>query len=141
MKSTVGAILLVAMTVLGCGLLPQRSGDVLPLLTGLDPELAGKTGQIACYTNSAAGPVVIDPRYGTAIIDKDLNHDNTIPMPIMWRPGFTGRRVGSEIAVYDPQGSLVAITGRSYRIEGAGYRVEGADILARGACGDVIPWP
>jgi hypothetical protein len=36
----------------------------------------------------------------------------------MWPPGFTGRRVGSEVAVVDTNGNLVATTGQSYSIKG-----------------------
>jgi len=43
----------------------------------------------------------------------------------MWPPGFTGRRVGSEVAVFDTHGDLVATTGRSYSI--AGTRLFPAD--------------
>jgi len=71
----------------------------------------------ACYTNSAEGPLIFDPTYGTAI--RDLDSGGTT-VPVTWRPGFTARRVGAEVEVLDPDGNAVALTGRSYRIAG-GY--------------------
>lgn len=67
-----------------------------------------------CFTNWAEGPLVVDPKYGTAIIVGEVQ------TPVAWRPGFTGQRVGSEVEVLDPQGNVVALTGHSYRIAG-GY--------------------
>jgi hypothetical protein len=39
-------------------------------------------------------------------------------MPVMWPPGSTARRAGSEVEVLDKQGSVVARTGSRYLIEG-----------------------
>jgi hypothetical protein len=72
---------------------------------------------VGCYTNSAAGPLIVDRDYGTAIKDMDVGGSSA---PMTWRPGFTARRVGSEVEVLDPDGKAVAITGRSYRLAG-GY--------------------
>jgi hypothetical protein len=72
---------------------------------------------VGCYTNWAAGPLIVDPEYGTAIKDIDVSGSTA---PVTWRPGFTARRVGSEVEVLDPDGKAVAITGGSYRIAG-GY--------------------
>ena len=38
----------------------------------------------------------------------------------MWRPGFTGRQNVSEVEVLNPDGEVVAITGRNYMIAGGG---------------------
>lgn len=99
------------------------------LLTGVPPGFPFDSA--ACYTNSAHGRLVADPRYGTAIIDTDMNPTNATAVPVMWRPGFTARRVGSEVEVEDPAGNVVAITGRTYRIDG-GY--VGEDPLVFWAC-------
>jgi hypothetical protein len=101
--------------VLGCGstVLP---GDRVELLTD-----NGNPPTPGCYTNSAEGQLMVDPRYGTTIVDSDVGA--TAPVPVMWRLGFTGRRAGSEVEVLDPAGNLVATTGRRYRIAG-GYTGE-----------------
>jgi hypothetical protein len=93
----------------------------------------GNAPTAGCYTNSAQGPLLVDPRYGTAIIDSDVRA--TAPVPVMWRVGFTGRRAGSELEVLDPHGNVVATTGRAYRIAG-GYT--GEDPRVFWACDFVI---
>ena len=143
MTTRVAATLALALVFLGCGPLDDR----VPLLTGVDRTIGNPA---ACWTNSAHGPLVVDPKYGTAIIDLDNNPKNTVAAPVAWRPGFTGRRLGSEVEVLAPDGHVVATTGRSYRIEGAG--VGGDDMGGRTglpqfpesvfwACGHVTPAP
>ena len=111
----VTSTLALALCLVGCSsaVLP---GDRIELLTD-----DGNPPTTGCYTSSAQGPLMVDPRYGTAIIDNDVHA--TAPVPVMWRLGFTGRRVGSAVEVLDPDGNLVATTGRSYRIAG-GYSGE-----------------
>jgi hypothetical protein len=113
-------------------LAPWKQG--VQLLTG-DGSMGGHALGYGsgCYTDWAEGPLVIDANAGTAILDNDLHA--TVPAPIMWRPGYSARQVGSEVEVLDPSGDVVAITGRSYRIEG-GY--VGADRVFF-ACGFVTP--
>ena len=55
--------------------------------------------------------LVADSQFGTAI--QRANGRG----PATWPPGYTGRRVGSEVAVYSPHGNLVATTGRRYYID------------------------
>ena len=102
--------ILAVVFVVGCGT------DPVPLLTGA--PLAGG----ACFTNWAEGQLVADGNYGTAIVDYDVGGTAT---PVAWRPGFTARRVASEVEVLDPAGHVVATTGRRYRIDG-GYVDRGA---------------
>ena len=102
----------VAVLAVGCGLMP--SSQSVQLLTGSPPPI----GSGGCFTNSASGQLVVDPKYGTAIINDDVQA--TFPVTVAWRPGFTARHFGSEVEVLDPQGNVVAVTGRSYRIAG-GY--------------------
>jgi hypothetical protein len=42
----------------------------------------------------------------------------------MWKPGFKGARVGSEVLVLEPFGNVVATTGRRYQISGLYWAVE-----------------
>jgi hypothetical protein len=148
MTKRLAATLALALLVVGCGLIDDR----VPLLTGHDRTVRNPAG---CYTFSANGPLVVDPKYGTAIINMDtvkvMGLASPPPaVPVAWRPGFTGRRVGSEVEVLDPDGHVVATTGRNYVIEGAG--VGGDDMVGRTgldqfpesvfwSCGDVVLQP
>ena len=111
----VAATLALALVLVGC----EAFDTPVPLLTG-----SGLSG--GCFTNHADGPLVVDPTYGTAIIDMDAvagappGLPPPSPIPVAWRPGFTGRRVGSEVEVLDPHGKVVAVTGHKYSIAG-GY--------------------
>jgi len=107
--------LAMVLALVGCAGSGGRSSEPVQLLTGLSTLIRGG----GCFTNWAEGPLVIDPTYGTAIIDTDV-HSST-PVTVAWRPGYTARRVGSEVQVLDPDGKVVAITGRRYRIAG-GYQ-------------------
>lgn len=118
-------MLALVLCLLGCA----PSGDPVQLLTGVVP---GYTENGGCFTNFAVGPLLVDPTYGTAVRDETGGNAVT---PVMWRPGFTGRRVGSEVMVVGPIGQLVATTGRSYQIEG-GYWFENPNVFV--ACGAVI---
>jgi hypothetical protein len=109
--------LALALCLTGCGA-AGPSGDRVQLITGVPPGMASG----GCYTNFAVGPLIIDPTYGTAATDE--NGGGTTP--VVWRPGFTGRRVGSEIVVRDSNGNVVAMTGRRYKIAG-GYVGGGPD--------------
>jgi hypothetical protein len=104
-----------ALFVLGCG--PSgaevQEGVPIRLLTG---DYQGMASGGGCFTYWATGPLSVDATSGTAIIDTDA--DATTTEPVMWRPGFTGRRVGSEVEVLDPNGNVAAVTGRNYKIEG-----------------------
>jgi hypothetical protein len=141
----IGALAL-ALMFLGCGADElARLGSGAQLLTGI-PMPGGAilaSGEAGCYTNSAAGPLVVDPTYGTAIIDSDTGSSG--PTPVMWRPGFTAHRAGSEIVVMDPDGNVVATTGRRYRIAGGYVTVHLAgpqpEIRVFWTCDFVIPQP
>ena len=135
------ATLALAMCLLGCGgLLPD--GSQVRLLTG---PPGGNGG--GCFTDSASGPLVFDPTYGTAIIDRDVGSSS--PMTVAWRPGFTARRIATEVEVLDPAGNVVAITGRNYRIAGGYVNAGGSSGLVWPelpidvfwACDSVIPQP
>src|SRR5262245_34506710 len=84
------ATLVLAVTLVGC----EKGFQMVPLVTGVPDPMKGLNGSIGCFTNSASGPLVTDPIYGTAIIDGDTHA--TSPALVAWRPGFTARRVGSE---------------------------------------------
>ena len=103
---------LAALALALCLVLP--GGDPVRLLTG---EPLPRNSCFASATGS--GLLVADPTYGTAIIGQDsMAALGDEPMPVAWRPGFTARRIGSDVAVLDPQGNVVARTGRSYTIDG-----------------------
>jgi hypothetical protein len=95
-------------------------GAPVQLLTGVVP---GYTENGGCFTNFAVGTLVVDEKYGTAITDETAMSDHPVTTPVMWRPGFTGRRAGSEVEVMDRQGLVVARTNQRYQIAG-GYWFE-----------------
>ena len=132
MKRLVATIAIV-LGLVGCG----PSGASLPLLTG--DLLDG-----GCYLATASGRLVVDPSHGTAIIGEGGTVDDR--RIVAWRPGYTARRSGSEVEVLDPQGRVVATTGRSYLIPG-GYADPGEfgrpdlPALVWWACADPEPMP
>jgi hypothetical protein len=90
---------------------------------GAGQLLTGAVFSGGCFTNSASGPLVADPKYGTAIIDEVMTRvtgTQASPVPVAWRPGFSARQAGSEVEVVAPDGHVVATTGKRYRIDG-GY--------------------
>jgi len=123
------ATLALALLLLGCGLVAPR-GEPVQLLTGampFDPDQC---------PDSALAQLLVDPQYGTALAEYGGSRT-----PVMWRPGFTGRRVGSKVVVLDATGNVVATTGQSYLIAG-NYLLETADgengIFRRGWVGSTI---
>ena len=132
MTTRVAATLAVLLCLVGCDVAPAPDGEPVLILTG-PPNYRYDHG--GCFTNSARGQLLVDPMYGTAIVDEDmiaLSGTRPPPVPVAWRPGFTARRLGSEVEVLDQEGKVVAITGRSYRIPG-GY------VSAGGSSG--LNWP
>jgi len=94
---------------------PSESMAPVRLLTGVPANMGDGDG---CFTNAIEGELTVDPKYGTAIVT--TTPPEGLTATIAWRPGFTGRRVGSEIEVLDPNGNVVATTGNKYRIAGGG---------------------
>jgi hypothetical protein len=142
----VAASLALALCLVGCSWLAPN-GDSVQLLTG--PPGSSSLG---CFTDAATGPLIVDPKYGTAIIDEvmiKVSGTRPPPVPVAWRPGFSARHVGSEVEVFDPQGNAVAITGRSYVLAGGYVSAGGSSGLdwpelpigVFWACGFVAPQP
>ena len=96
------ALLALALIVLGCS-------EPVQLLTG-----DARSGAGGCPKVFASGPLVVHEQYGTAIVNP--GGGATV---VAWRPGFSAQRFGSEVRVSDPNGKVVATTGRSYKIVGA----------------------
>jgi hypothetical protein len=121
--------LVLGLCLLGCAS-KAPPGDPIQLLTGAMPFDADEC------PDSALAQLLVDPQYGTALAEYGGSRT-----PVMWRPGFTGRRVASEVVVLDPTGNVVAITGNSYRIAG-NYLYQTADgengIFKRGWVGSTI---
>jgi hypothetical protein len=120
-----------ALCLVGCAL---AEGDPVRLITGTPTDVSAGS----CYTDFAVGRLVVDPTYGTAIADQS----GLATTPVAWRPGFTARRVGSEVVVHDAIGNVVATTGRTYKIAGGYVGGDGnwPDLTTRvfWACGFVI---
>lgn len=141
MTKHLAAALALALCLVGCGGLLS---DRVQLLTG-PPNHDG-----ACFAATGSGLLVVDPMYGTAIIGPDSMVElGDEPVTVAWRPGFTARRIGSEVEVLDPWGNVVATTGRSYTIFGGLVSAGGSSGLnwpelgtnVFWACGDPQPLP
>ncbi len=108
---------LVLALVAGCSVAGPASpslGEPVQLITGFPAS-----GEGGCFLLGASGLLVVDPKYGTALIDENPSQNPSGgPITVAWRRGFTGRRVGSEVAVLDPSGKVVAMTGKRYRLDG-----------------------
>ena len=101
--------LALALCLLGCGS-PVPPGEPVELLSGARPF-----DEDECSRDSyVASELLVDPQYGTALASFLAGER----VPVMWPPGFTGRRVGSDVVVLDTVGNVVATTGQSYSIGG-----------------------
>jgi hypothetical protein len=102
---------------LACALLACTTkappGDPVQLLTGTMPF-----GADECDGGGNAAVLLVDREYGTALAAYGMFDNDTTRAPVMWPPGFTGRQVGSEVVVVDPEGNIVATTGQSYVFSG-----------------------
>jgi hypothetical protein len=114
-----GVAMLVAVSLFGCSSKPSDvphpapSGDPVQLVVGAMPFDADE-----CTPGTIVARLVADGHDGTSL-DVFANYTtSTTSMPVMWPPGFTGRRVGSEVVVVDPDGNAVATTGQSYLLSG-----------------------
>ena len=103
--------LALALLLSGCSLF--LSGDPVTIVTDTKHEYDGS--DLSCWLGIGEDSVLLvaDPDFGTALAGRD----GTRGVPAIWPPGYTGRRDGSEVKVYDPHGSLVARTGRRYYID------------------------
>jgi hypothetical protein len=111
---------------------PAAQGKPVHLLTGVVP---GYTDTGGCFTDFALGKLIVDEQYGTAISDEGAGSGQPVITPVMWRPGFSGRRAGSEIEVLNPLGIVVATTNQRYQIAG-GYWFESPRVFV--ACDYVL---
>jgi hypothetical protein len=98
-----------AVFVLGCA----PSGEPAELLTHED----------RCYDEAVEG-LLLSGRHGT-----DFESGTSI-VSVRWPSGFSGVRVGGEIAVLDLTGNVVATTGRHYWLRGGWLK--GVDGFGRG---------
>jgi hypothetical protein len=127
-------ILVLALGLVGCSSLP--SADSFELAHSKEPaDVRDGMCSLGWWT---AGMLVVDPRGGTAIIVEGGDFGEAgETMPAQWWPKYTGRRVGNEAEVLDPDGNVVATTGRRYRIESA-FPMDAGFVV----CGhDVTPLP
>jgi hypothetical protein len=106
------ATLTLALLVLGCGLLPDSSVQLLTYI----PQ-----GGEGCYLNEVNGLLVVDANYGTALIENGARPGaSPNPLRVAWPTGYTAQRVGSEVEVLDPHGNVVMTTGQRVTLIG-GY--------------------
>ncbi|HJP88974.1 MAG TPA: hypothetical protein VJ850_08075 [Candidatus Limnocylindrales bacterium] len=119
-----------AAVLLGCSVISQP----VDLLTGKDPGVPDGS----CFTSYGSGVLSIDPKYGTAILIDPVPADAApVAIPVLWPPGYMGRRSGNVIEVLDETGVVVAVTGRHYQFAGGGSDASGTDVFV--ACSFVAP--
>jgi hypothetical protein len=128
-------VVALAMCLVGCG-------EVAPLpwtpeafeLTHSKEPADGRSGpcSLGWWTG---GRLVADGERGTSILVEGGDFANVgAKLQVQWWPKYTGRRAGSEVEVLDPDGNVVATTGRRYRILAA-FPMD-AGFVACGDCGD-----
>jgi len=112
------ATLALGLCLAGCDSLPPPI-EPFDLVTSWEPGSAEAPGCRPGWW--AAGRLIVDPNRGTAMIVEsgDYRGPKGVPMPVLWWPTFTGRRLENEVVVLDPNGNVVVRTGRRYRIEGS----------------------
>lgn len=160
------AIIGIAFLFLGCGqaapvteanvtpapISPAPSlGEQVPLLTQQTPVPSPGPGiVVGCYTYYQNALLVVDMTYGTAMADERAPAPpaGSRPQPVMWPFGYTGFRVGSEVAVISESGNVVAITGQRFWITMAGHDPAQPNVPDNvyAACGPptpeaLVPWP
>ncbi|HEX5239964.1 MAG TPA: hypothetical protein VFW20_03110 [Candidatus Limnocylindrales bacterium] len=106
---------------------PAPSGDPVMLLIY---DGAGDN----CLVNAEPRLLIADAESGTAL-------PGDPPMAVYWPHGSSGRRVGSEVAVYNAAGQLVAMTGRYWWTARRGSNLDPQDVWYMG-CADrpLDPW-
>lgn len=113
-KQIANIVVALAFCLGGCGWLPLPSQSV-HLISG-PPDHDG-----GCFAADVSGLLVVDPTDGTAIVANghpSMLALSDVPVTVAWPPGFTARRSGSQVEILDPQGNVVATTGRSYTFMG-----------------------
>jgi hypothetical protein len=127
---------------------PQPSlGARVPLLTQQHAAPTEGPGVIVgCYTFYQDALLVVDKTYGTAMADQQAPPIEGPPQPVMWPFDYTGYRVGSQVAVVNESGTVVAVTGQRYWITMAGIDPNQPDVPDNtyAACGPPTPealWP
>jgi hypothetical protein len=117
----VKGLLVLVVLLSGCGSVGASAplaSDSVALLTGVDPVHGNSASDgSGCYLDWTLGLLSVDPTYGTKVKDEGGDPPGQVAV-VMWKPGYTARRVGSEISVVDPNGTVVATTGHRYKIAG-----------------------
>jgi hypothetical protein len=136
MKRVAATLVAVALVLAGCGtLFPEP----VHLLTADAADFTGVSLMIGGFPDRCGYPwegrLVADATSGTALITGNRG----AVVPVVWRPGFTGRRSGSEVQVVDPQGNVVAVTGHKYSLDGGS--MDNGDIMAADFVWPGLPVP
>jgi hypothetical protein len=103
LRSVLGALVLG----FGCLSIAACASDSVPL------NHVGSDGKDNCYLSAFDGKLVIDPTAGIVFA---INGGRRLP--VVWPAGWTARRVGSEIEVFYPKGTLFARTNTPISPEG-----------------------
>lgn len=119
--------LLLAVTVFAaCG-----PGEPVDLMTA-DEVYANEPNPPGCYTSGTSGELVVDETAGTAIIEDPPYSTSGRRVIVIWPAGYTARRSGSNVEVFNRGGKSKAKTGEHIDLDG-GYPPYPADAFL--ACG------
>ena len=117
-----------ALCLIGCGAVSPFPPEVFELAHSREPSTACSLGW---WTE---GQLVVDGNHGTSILVEGGDFGSKgATLQVLWWPEFTGRRVGNEVEILDPDGKVVATTGRRYRIEAAFPMVEDGAVVVCGS--------
>ena len=112
--------LAIALLLGGCGLFGR--GEPVDILVATADVFDGATCFLPVVEDRRL--LVADPTVGTA-----LRSDDGTTIPATWPPGYTGRRFGSDVMVYDAEGNLRAVTGRYYNVDFGPSDSEMAEVI------------
>ena len=128
-------VIALALCLVACEDLSPRPVEPFELAHSREPA-DGRNGgcSLGWWT---AGRLVIDEKGGTSVVVEDGDFARPgAELKVLWWPRYTGRRVGIEVEILDPDGNVVATTGRRYRID-AGFPFS-PDFVVCGS--EVTPW-
>lgn len=128
----VATVVALALCLVGCEAVSPLPAETFDLAHSREPA-DGRIG--ACSLGWwTGGRLIVDGDRGTSIVVEGGDFGTTgAKLQVLWWPRYTGRRVGNEVEVLDPDGKVVATTGRRYRIEAAFPMQEDGGLVACGS--------
>jgi hypothetical protein len=118
-------VMALALAACSIGAVPTPDPAVIAVPTQ-PPQPSGTPA--ACMASSIDGRLVADERWGVALVD-----GNGTIRKVIWPNGYSARRDIAHVALLDPAGAVVAVTGQDLHIEGGETGSDGTWL----ACGAI----